>query len=135
MSEDQTVSTLRFACQAKTIQNHAKVNEVLDDAAKINRLKTEMAQMKQELDAAKAQSTSNREVELQEALDEATRAKEEYLRRVMEANEKMLVSTQAAPPRKSTMVPKQKSLRRETWCAPAMKRNMRMSFAPHMFSR
>ena len=43
MSEEQTVSTLRFATQAKAIKNHAQVNEVLDDAAKINRMKKEMA--------------------------------------------------------------------------------------------
>ena len=80
MSEEQTLSTLRFAMQAKTIKNHAKVNEVLDDAAKINRLKKEMAAMKVELVAAQAMATTNREVELQEALDQATKDKEDYLR-------------------------------------------------------
>ena len=80
MSEEQTISTLRFAMQAKTIKNHAKVNEVLDDAAKINRLKKEMAAMKVELEAAQAMATTNREVELQEALDQATKDKEDYLR-------------------------------------------------------
>ena len=38
----QTISTLRFASQAKTIQNHATVNEVLDDKAQINRLTAAM---------------------------------------------------------------------------------------------
>jgi hypothetical protein len=131
MSEVQTISTLRFATQAKTIQNHAKVNEVLDDAAKINRLKKEMAELKAQLEASKDKSAMNREAELQEALDMATRDKEEYLRRMVEANEKMLVSSQAAPSRKSVMPVKAKNLRRETWCAPAMRRNMRQS----MFQR
>ena len=86
MSEEQTVSTLRFATQAKSIKNHAQVNEVLDDAAKINRLKKEMAAMKAELEAARAQSVGNREAELQEALDAATKDKENLLVRVLEAN-------------------------------------------------
>ena len=130
MSEEQTVSTLRFATQAKSIKNHAQVNEVLDDAAKINRMKKEMAEMKAELDAARAQSVGNREAELQEALDEATREKENLLVRVLDANEKILTSSQAAPPRKS-MMPKKSKVRRETWCGPAMRKNMRMS----MFQR
>ena len=130
MSEEQTVSTLRFATQAKAIKNHAQVNEVLDDAAKINRMKKEMAAMKAELDAARAQSVGNREAELQEALDEATREKENLLVRVLDANEKILTSSQAAPPRKS-MMPKKSKVRRETWCGPAMRKNMRMS----MFQR
>ena len=130
MSEEQTVSTLRFATQAKSIKNHAQVNEVLDDAAKINRLKKEMAAMKAELEAARAQSVGNREAELQEALDAATKDKENLLVRVLEANEKILTSSQAAPPRKSLM-PKKSKVRRETWCGPAMRKNMRMS----MFQR
>ena len=130
MSEEQTVSTLRFATQAKSIKNHAQVNEVLDDAAKINRMKKEMAALKAELEAARVQSVGNREAELQEALDEATREKENLLVRVLDANEKILTSTQAAPPRKS-MMPKKNKVRRETWCGPAMRKNMRMS----MFQR
>ena len=50
---------------------------------------------------------------------------------MLEANEKMLVSSQAAPSRKSVMPPKQKNSRRETWCGPNMRKNMRMS----MFQR
>ena len=103
MSEEQTVSTLRFATQAKAIKNHAQVNEVLDDAAKINRMKKEMAALRAELEAARVQSVGNREAELQEALDEATREKENLLVRVQDANEKILTSSQAAPPRKSMM--------------------------------
>ena len=130
MSEEQTVSTLRFATQAKAIKNHAQVNEVLDDAAKINRMKKEMAALKAELDAARVQSVGNREAELQEALDEATKEKENLLVRVLDANEKILTSSQAAPPRKS-MMPTKSKVRRETWCGPAMRKNMRMS----MFQR
>ena len=131
MSEEQTVSTLRFATQAKAIKNHAQVNEVLDDAAKINRMKKEMAALRAELEAARVQSVGNREAELQEALDEATREKENLLVRVQDANEKILTSSQAAPPRKSMMPKKSNKLRRETWCGPAMRKNMRMS----MFQR
>lgn len=50
---------------------------------------------------------------------------------MLEANEKMLVSSQAAPSRKSVMPAKQKNSRRETWCGPNMRKNTRMS----MFQR
>ena len=46
--------------QAKTIKNHAKVNEVLDDAAKINRLKKDLASVRMELEAARAQGSTNK---------------------------------------------------------------------------
>ena len=41
-------SLSRFASQAKTIQTHATVNEVLDDQAKMTRLKKELAIREQE---------------------------------------------------------------------------------------
>ena len=131
MSEEQTVSTLRFATQAKSIKNNAKVNEVLDDAAKMNRMKKELAEVKKALEASKAASCSNREVELQEALDQATKDKEEYMQRMLAANEKMLTSSQAAPPRKSMMPVKARANRRATVCGQALRKNMRMS----MFQR
>ena len=59
MSEEQTISTLRFASQAKTIQNHAKVNEVLDDQAQINRLKKDMAKLLKELEQQKKEANND----------------------------------------------------------------------------
>ena len=61
MSEEQTISTLRFASQAKTIQNHAKVNEVLDDQAQISRLKKEMEDLKRQLNEKNAESSYHEE--------------------------------------------------------------------------
>merc|ERR1711976_728880 len=68
MSEEQTVSTLRFASQAKTIQNHATVNEVLDDKAQINRLKKEMVQLQRELAEQKKSASTDTVAAMREQL-------------------------------------------------------------------
>ena len=129
MSEDQTISTLRFASQAKTIQNHAKVNEVLDDKAQINRMKKEMAKLLAELEQQKKVGNTEMVQEMREQLERERKEKEEHIRKNRELQEKVITSSQPAPARKSMMFKKKE--RRETWCGPAMKRNMRMSFAPH----
>jgi hypothetical protein len=49
MNFHQTLSTLRFAMRAKTVHNEPELNEILDDAAKLNQLKTEVAKLKEEL--------------------------------------------------------------------------------------
>jgi len=59
MSEEQTISTLRFASEAKKITNCAKVNEVLDNNAQISRLKKEMEELKKQLEMQKAVNASN----------------------------------------------------------------------------
>ena len=69
MSEDQTISTLRFASQAKTIKNHAKVNEVLDDQAEINRLKKDMAKLLNELEQHKNAANKENVQEVKEQLE------------------------------------------------------------------
>ena len=130
MSEEQTVSTLRFASQAKTIQNHAKVNEVLDDQAQINRLKKDMAKLLKELEQQKKDANTDMVQEMKEQLERERMEKEEHLRKIKELQEKVITSSQPAPSRKSIV---KKSIRRETWCGPAMRKNMRMSLAPHKF--
>ena len=130
MSEDQTISTLRFASQAKTIKNHAKVNEVLDDQAEINRLKKDMAKLLNELEQHKNAANKENVQEVKEQLEKERMEKEVYLKKIRELQEKVITSSQPAPPRKSLM---KKSIRRETWCGPAMRKNMRMSLAPHKF--
>eukprot|EP00359_Climacostomum_virens_P006452 CAMPEP_0204902852 /NCGR_PEP_ID=MMETSP1397-20131031/3921_1 /ASSEMBLY_ACC=CAM_ASM_000891 /TAXON_ID=49980 /ORGANISM="Climacostomum Climacostomum virens, Strain Stock W-24" /LENGTH=1040 /DNA_ID=CAMNT_0052071421 /DNA_START=20 /DNA_END=3139 /DNA_ORIENTATION=- len=49
MNFHQTLSTLRFAMRAKTVHNEPEVNEILDDAAKLNALKLEVLRLKEEL--------------------------------------------------------------------------------------
>ena len=133
MSEEQTISTLRFASQAKTIQNHATVNEVLDDKAQINRLKKEMAQLLVELEQQKKEGNTDMVQEMREQLERERKEKEEHVRKIRDLQEKVITSSQPAPPRKSMMFKKKE--RRETWCGPAKRRNVRMSFAPHKFTR
>ena len=132
MSVEQTISTLRFASQAKTIQNHATVNEVLDDQAQINRLKKDMAKLLKELEDQKKDANTEMVQEMKEQLERERMEKEEHLRKIKELQEKVITSSQPAPPRKSMMMMKRNN-RRETWCGPAMRKNMRMSFAPQKF--
>lgn len=49
MNFHQTLSTLRFALRAKTVHNEPELNEILDDAAKMNQLKVEILRLKEEL--------------------------------------------------------------------------------------
>lgn len=43
---EETRSTLQFASRAKLVKTHATVNEVVDDATKLKRLKKELEQLK-----------------------------------------------------------------------------------------
>ena len=145
MSEEQTLSTLRFASQAKTIQNHAKVNEVLDNQATISRLKKEMEDLKKQLAAAtkvdaKDMLLESMKEQLEKERTEREEQQKEFLRLEEELKGKIITSSQPAPPRKSIFIANananiNKRNRRETWCGPAMRRNMRHSMAPSAFLR
>ena len=124
MSEDQTMLTLRFARQAKRIQNHAKVNEVLDDKAHMNKLVKEMADLKKILAEQQNRTASlagvREELERQKLLNDKLRADSEARIKAME--KKLLVSSQPSPSRKSTLPQGFPKDRRETWCGPQIKR-------------
>ena len=104
MSEDQTISTLRFASEAKKIQNHAKVNEVLDNQAQISRLKKEMEDLKKQLELQKAVNGNDLVEEMREQLERERREKEAQLKENEELRSKIITSSQPAPPRKSLML-------------------------------
>ena len=80
MSEEQTISTLRFASEAKKIQNHAKVNEVLDNQAQISRLMKEMEELKKQLEQQKAVNTNEMLAEMKEQLERERNEKEQQLK-------------------------------------------------------
>ena len=46
--QNSIIPSLRFASQAKTIKTHATINEVLDDRAKMAKLKRELAEREKE---------------------------------------------------------------------------------------
>ena len=134
MSEEQTISTLRFASEAKKIQNHAKVNEVLDNQATISRLKKENEELKRQMDLQKSTNMLEMVEEMREQLEAERREKENQLKLNEELRSKIITSSQPAPPRKSHMPHNvNKKSRRETWCGPAMRKNMRMSMAAGAF--
>eukprot|EP00466_Bigelowiella_natans_P018008 jgi/Bigna1/40706/e_gw1.45.20.1 len=53
MHTDETLSTLKFASRAKNIKNKIEINEIVDDATLIRRLKQENAQLKRRLNCVK----------------------------------------------------------------------------------
>ena len=113
MSEEQTISTLRFASQAKTIQNHAKVNEVLDDKAQINRLKKDVAKLLKELEQHKKEGNTDMVQDMKEQLEKEKMEKEEHLRKIRELQEKVITSSQPAPSRKCMT---NDNIQGDTWC-------------------
>ena len=135
MSEEQTISTLRFASEAKKIQNHAKVNEVLDNQATISKLKKEMEELKRQMELQKSTNMMEMVEEMREQLEAERREKEAQLKLNEELRGKIITSSQPAPPRKSMLPQNTKKSRRETWCGPAMRKNMRMSMAAGAFLR
>ena len=135
MSEDQTISTLRFASEAKKIQNKAKVNEVLDNQAQISRLKKEMEDLRAQLAQQQKVNSQDMLESIKEQLEQERREKEAQLKLNEELRSKIITSSQPAPPRKSVLIPQDKSKRnrRETWCGPALRKAMRHSMAPATF--
>ena len=91
-----------------------------------------MAKLLNELEQHKNAANKENVQKVKEQLEKERMEKEEYLKKIRELQEKVITSSQPAPPRKSLM---KKSIRRETWCGPAMRKNMRMSLAPHKFVR
>merc|ERR1719509_478463 len=120
MSIDQTISTLRFAHTAKTIQQHAEVNEVMDDQARINRMKSEMEALKKKLEEQMTMNGSELVQEMQEKLEQEKQEKEALLYKIAELEglqAKMVVSSQ--PPTFNTPGKQRPS---------GMRKSMRQSF-------
>jgi len=125
MSVDQTISTLRFAHTAKTIQQHAEVNEVMDDQARINRMKSEMEALQKKLEEQimmNGSELANKQTiqEMQEKLEQEKQEKEALIYKIAELQElqaKIVVSSQ--PPTFNSPA-KQRP--------PGMRKSMRQSF-------
>ena len=90
MSEEQTISTLRFASEAKKIQNHAKVNEVLDNQATISRLKKENEELKRQMELQKSTNMLEMVEEMREQLEAERREKENQLKLNEELRSKII---------------------------------------------
>lgn len=82
MNLNQTLSTLRFATRAKTVQNFAHVNEYLDEISQNAQIKFEMTKLREQLEQSKYSFNKvegqNRELvkQLQVYIEEARQAKE-----------------------------------------------------------
>mmetsp|Transcript_17865 Transcript_17865/g.17838 ORF Transcript_17865/g.17838 Transcript_17865/m.17838 type:complete len:316 (+) Transcript_17865:292-1239(+) len=82
MNFHQTLSTLRFATRAKTVQNDPQINEITDDSSSIQQYKLEIDKLKSELDINNQTlvkiDNQNKELvkQLQIYIDEANHYKE-----------------------------------------------------------
>ena len=68
MCTEETHNTLKFASRAKRVKQNAMVNEVMDDAARLQKYKHEIADLKQQLEIAKQQAATTGEVQAKSKL-------------------------------------------------------------------
>ena len=61
---EETLSTLKFAARARTIQNKPQVNEVVSDAALLRRYRNEINHLKQELDRLRLLDNASMDTDL-----------------------------------------------------------------------
>ncbi|XP_071942688.1 uncharacterized protein [Antedon mediterranea] len=109
---DQTHNTLQFASRAKTIKNKPEMHEILSDEALLRRYKSEIENLKKQID----------QFDKQDKLKDGWQSLENEKRQMAEENQKLI----EARNRLETMVisgqgesiPKSKKRpnRRETWC-------------------
>ncbi|KAG7174946.1 centromere-associated protein E-like [Homarus americanus] len=126
---EQTHSTLRFASSAKSIKNKPVVNEVLSEAALLQRYAKEIKNLKKSLEKERNTDRAQEVEQVREKLDEEARKNQELLMKVNELKAKIVVSSH---PRNCSPynTKKKKKMRRETWAAPALARAMRESMGP-----
>ncbi len=125
---EETRSTLRFATSAKTLSTQTSVNEVLDDAAMIRRLKRELHELKKGGMAAAAGTLKGLENDKKNLEDEAAEMRAKVARmREITAN---LITGRGGnhhhPPSRVTTTKTSKRRtrkQRETWCPSEIKKN------------
>ncbi|XP_071488946.1 uncharacterized protein [Diadema antillarum] len=128
-SLEQTQSTLQFATRAKTIKNKPVMNEILSDEALMQRMKTEIQELKKKLEGYKDQTTTaltNGEVEallLQEKEKVKAEVMQEMNKKLDYFNNHLVVSKGGTQPKLK------RKARRETWC-PGMRKGVFMSPGP-----
>ena len=87
---EQTKSTLGFASRAKTIIQHTKKNEILDDRAHLARLNNQIAELRKELARANAASAASTALVASTASAEKEAATAAELAQLREAEEKRI---------------------------------------------
>ena len=129
---DETRSTLRFASSAKTLTTRTSVNEVLDDASMIKRLKKELYMLRKQkggVSSNDAERMQDENVSLRNQNEKIEKEKEEAMSRLQRMKEVAALmiaggTTSAAPlgvdcTKKTIKKTSSRSLRRkkrETWC-------------------
>ncbi|XP_076452452.1 uncharacterized protein LOC143288036 [Babylonia areolata] len=109
---EESHSTLRFATRAKTIKNKAHVNEVLSDAALLKKYRNQISDLEKlvkDMGVADIQSANE---DLKKKLDEK--------QSLIDQLTKQIVVSSISMTEKTTV--QKKKMRRETWCAPKVRR-------------
>lgn len=125
---EETRSTLRFAASAKTLTTRTKVNEVLDDAAMIKRLKRELRELKRGGHAAasgqlRSLENNNKRLEKEKEQMKLKNA------RVLEITRNLIagggrIRKQAGKENSKKGRKQKRRKKRETWCPSEMRANL-----------
>ena len=127
---EETRSTLRFASSAKTLKTKTKVNEVLDDAAMIKRLKKQLRELKRGGHAAASGVLRSLE-DCNKRLEQEAEQMKQKNARVLEITRNLI--TGGGILQKNTKDNKNKNRKqrrrkkRETWCPSEMRANLGIS--------
>ena len=117
---EETRSTLQFASRAKLVKTHAVVNEVLDEAAALRRLRKELDELKEKQGAKGVSEEEQQRMEAEkadllgrlEALQQERNEQREQLDRLKE----LLVTSSASNVAASLDDRKRRKRHRDTWC-------------------
>lgn len=123
---EETRSTLRFAGSAKTLTTCTRVNEVLDDAALIRRLKRELGQLRRERqhigpdcnpDTVAQLTDANKMLqEQQQEAEQQAHAMQQKLARMQEITALILGGKSATHSQPRAVSKRRSKRKRETWC-------------------
>ena len=125
---EETRSTLRFATSAKTLSTQTSVNEVLDDAAMIRRLKRELYELKKGGLAAAAGTLKGLENDKKNLEDEAAEMRAKVAR-MREITANLITGRggkhhlQQSRVTTTKMSKRRTRKQRETWCPSEFKKN------------
>eukprot|EP00946_MAST-07B_sp_MAST-7B-sp1_P000344 g344.t1 len=124
---EETRSTLRFAASAKTLTTRTRVNEVLDDAAMIKRLKRELRELKRGGHAAASGQLRSLEDNNKRLEKEKEQMKQKNAR-MLEITRNLIagggIRKQAGKENNKKGRKQKRRKKRETWCPSEMRSNL-----------
>lgn len=119
---EETRSTLQFASRAKLVKTHAVVNEVLDEAAALKRLKKELEELKEKQRGIGVSEEEHARIEAEKAelhgrLQSLEREKEAQSQRIERLKELIVAGEKNSASDKAVIdKAKRRKRHRDTWC-------------------